>query len=65
MTANKPHLNMVQARNYLDELAPAIRAFNLALLIKEQNKRVVKAESKPKDLLKEVAHRQKKGQRRK
>lgn len=63
MTANRLHLDMVQARNYLDELAPAIEAFILDLLIKEQNKRAVKAESKSNSLSKEGADLQKKEQR--
>lgn len=41
----KHYLNMEQAKTYLNELAPAIEAYNLELNIKEQNKTVIKAES--------------------
>lgn len=57
---NMHHLDMTQAIGYLNELAPAIEAYNLELLIKEQNERVIKAESKYKDLSEETADLEKK-----
>jgi hypothetical protein len=47
---NLHFLNMEQAKNYLNDLAPAIEAYNLELVIKDQNKSVMKAESKFKSL---------------
>ena len=48
---NVHHLNMEQARVFLDELAPAIEAYNLELLIKHQNESIIKVESKFKTLM--------------
>jgi len=45
---NLNYLNMEQAKTYLNELAPAIEAYNLELLIKDQNESLIKAESKHK-----------------
>lgn len=47
---NVHHLNMEQAKTYLSELAPAIEAYNLELLIKHQNEAIIKGESKFKNL---------------
>jgi len=51
VTVKETHLNMEQAKDYLDQLVPAIEAYNLELQIKEQNDRVIKAESKYKNLV--------------
>ena len=51
VAAKETHLNMEQAKDYLDQLVPAIEAYNLELQIKEQNDMVVKAESKYKKLV--------------
>jgi hypothetical protein len=51
VTVKETHLNMEQAIDYLDQLVPAIEAYNLELQIKEQNDRVIKAESKYKNLV--------------
>ena len=58
--ANVHYLNMEQAKAYLNELVPAIEAYNLELLIKEQNEKVIKSESKYKDLSDEGADLEKK-----
>ena len=47
---NIVYLNMDEAKTYLNDLVPAIEAYNLELLIKEQNDAVIKAESKYKSL---------------
>jgi hypothetical protein len=47
---NVRYLNMEEAKAYLNELVPAIEAYNLELLIKDQNDAVIKAESKYKTL---------------
>ena len=47
---NVHHLNMEQAKTYLNELLPAIEAYNLELLIKHQNESIIKVESKFKNL---------------
>lgn len=39
------YLNMEQAKAYLNGLTPAIEAYNLELMIKEQNQVVIKSES--------------------
>jgi hypothetical protein len=44
------HLNMDQAKAYLNDLVPAIEAYNLELEIKNQNEAVAKSESKYKNL---------------
>ena len=44
------HLNMEQAKTYLNDLVPAIEAYNLELEIKAQNEAVAKSESKYKSL---------------
>ena len=47
---NVHHLNMEQAMTLLNDLAPAIEAYNLEQQIKGQNEAVTKAESKYKSL---------------
>lgn len=59
-TGNVHYLNMEQAKGYLNELAPAIEAYSLELLIKDQNEKVIKAESKYKDLSDETIDLEKK-----
>jgi hypothetical protein len=54
-TANQHHLNMNEAMTYLNELAPAIEAYNLELQIKDQNGDVTAAETKYKNLVNEGA----------
>ncbi|HYE54173.1 MAG TPA: hypothetical protein VD996_04990, partial [Chitinophagaceae bacterium] len=49
------YLNMDQAKLYLNELAPAIDAYNLELLIKDQNVSLTKAETRLKTLVTEGA----------
>lgn len=61
VTANKVHyLNMEQAKTYLNELVPAIEAYNLEMQIKDQNQAVIKAESKYKSLADDGADLEKK-----
>lgn len=43
---NVRNLQMDEAKTYLNELAPAIEAYQLELQIKEQNENVIKAEAK-------------------
>jgi hypothetical protein len=45
------YMNMEQAKSYLNELVPAIQAFDLELKIKEQNDLIIAAESKQKKLM--------------
>ena len=45
------YLNMNDAKNYLNDLAYAIDAYNLELTIKDQNDAVIKAETKYKNLV--------------
>jgi hypothetical protein len=45
------HLNMDEAKTYLNELVSTIEAYNLELQIKEQNKLVASSEAKQKNLL--------------
>lgn len=60
-TANNVHyLNMEQAKIYLNELIPAIEAYNLEVQIKDQNQAVIKAESKYKNLTDDGADLEKK-----
>jgi hypothetical protein len=47
---NLHYLNMEQAKIFLNDLAPAIEAYNLEQQIKDQNEAVIKAESKYKSL---------------
>ena len=54
-TDNTHHLNMEQAKVYLNELVPAIEAYNLELVIKDQNESLIKAESKLKALVNDAA----------
>ncbi len=54
------HLDMEQAKTYLNELVPAIEAYDLELQIKEQNEAVIKAESKYKSLVDDGADLEKK-----
>jgi hypothetical protein len=44
------HLDMEQAKTFLNDLAPAIEAYNLEQQIKNQNEAVIKAESRYKSL---------------
>jgi hypothetical protein len=61
VTANNLHyLNMEQAKAYLNELVPAIEAYNLEVQIKDQNQAVIKAESKYKSLADDGADLEKK-----
>lgn len=57
---NQHHLNMEEAMAYLNELAPAIEAYNLELLIKDQNSELATAESKYKNLTNEGSDLEKK-----
>ncbi|HYE53370.1 MAG TPA: hypothetical protein VD996_00950 [Chitinophagaceae bacterium] len=59
-TSNTHHLNMEQAKVYLNELVPAIDAYNLELVIKDQNETLTKAESKLKALVNDAADLQEK-----
>lgn len=58
--ANMHHLNMEQAKTYLNDLVPAIEAYNLELEIKNQNEAVAKSESKYKSLTNDGADLEKK-----
>lgn len=49
-TNNMHYLNMEEAKTYLNDLAPAIEAYNLELQIKDQNEAVIKEEAKYKKL---------------
>jgi hypothetical protein len=51
--SNLHHLDMVEAKNYLDELVTVIQSYNLEMQIKDQDKEVSKAESKYKSLVNE------------
>jgi chromosome segregation ATPase len=53
--ANQHHLNMDEAKAYLNDLTPAIEAYNLELQIKDQNAAVTAAETKYKNLTNEGA----------
>ncbi len=57
---NVHHLNMEQAKTYLNELLPAIEAYNLELLIKHQNESIIKGESKFKNLMDDASDLEKK-----
>lgn len=50
-TSNLHYLRMDDAKNYLNELASSISAYNLEQTIKDQNEAVIKAETKYKDLV--------------
>jgi hypothetical protein len=50
-TGNLHFLDMDAAKNYLNDLATAIDAYNLELTIKDQNDAVIKAETKYKSLV--------------
>lgn len=53
-TLNKTqYFDMEEAKTYLNELVPAIEAYNLELQIKDQNKGVISAENKYKSLANE------------
>lgn len=54
------HLNMEQAKTWLNELVPAIDAYNLEMRIKDQNEEVKKAESKFANLANDGADLEKK-----
>lgn len=60
MVSNVRYLNMEEAKTYLNELAPTIESYNLELLVKDQNERVIKAENKYKDLVQNQADLEKK-----
>lgn len=51
--SNLHYLGMNDAKNYLNDLALAIDAYNLELTIKDQNDAVIKAEAKYKSLINE------------
>jgi hypothetical protein len=51
--SNLHYLGMNDAKNYLNDLAVAIDAYNLELTIKDQNDAVIKAEAKYKNLTNE------------
>ncbi|HEY0677284.1 MAG TPA: hypothetical protein VGD17_03320 [Chitinophagaceae bacterium] len=53
--SNLNYMNMEEAKAYLNELAPAIEAYKLELVIKEQNESLIKAESKLKSLVNDEA----------
>jgi hypothetical protein len=57
---NLHYLNMEEAKNYLNDLAYAIDAYNLELTIKDQNDAVIKAEAKYKNLLNDAEELEKK-----
>lgn len=48
---NISHLNMDEAKAYLNELLPAFMAYDLEMMIKEQNKSLIDAESKLKSMV--------------
>jgi hypothetical protein len=50
-TGNFHYVNMDDAKNYLNDLASAIDAYNLELVIKEQNDVLIKAEARYKSLV--------------
>jgi hypothetical protein len=50
-TSNLHYLKMDDAKNYLNELASSISAYNLEQTIKDQNDAVIKAETKYKSLV--------------
>jgi hypothetical protein len=50
-TGNLHYLDMNDAKNYLNDVAAAIEAYNLELTIKDQNDAVTKAETKYKGLV--------------
>jgi hypothetical protein len=52
---NINYLNMEQAKTFLNDLGPAIEAYNLEQQIKDQNEAVIKAESQYKNLTDEGA----------
>ena len=54
-TDSMRYLKMEQAKEYLNELIPAIDAYNLELVIKDQNESLIKAESKLKSLINDGA----------
>ncbi len=52
-TSNLHFLSMEDGKNYLNDLATAIDAYNLELMIKEQNDAVIRSEAKYKSLANE------------
>ena len=54
------YMNMEQAKEFLDQLVPAIEAYNLEQQIKDQNESVTKAESRYKSLTDDGADLEKK-----
>jgi len=50
-TSNLHYLKMDDAKNYLNELASSISAYNLEQTIRDQNDSVIKAETKYKNLV--------------
>ena len=57
---NVHYLSMDEAKAYLNDLSPAIAAYNLEQVIKDQNDAVIKAESKYKSLVNEGEELEKK-----
>ncbi len=57
---NIHYLNMDDAKNYLNDLSQAIEAYNLELMIKDQNDVVIKAETKYKSLVNDADDLEKK-----
>ena len=49
-TSSQRHLDMEGAKTYLNELTPAILAYDLELMIKEQNAAIIRSETKLKEL---------------
>lgn len=50
-TTSQHHLNMEEAKAYLNELVPAIEAYALEQSIKDQNAAIIRAESRYKSLI--------------
>lgn len=61
-TANQHHLDMEEAKSYLDGLMPTIEAYNLELQIKDQNAAVTTAEARYKNLKNDGADLEKRKQ---
>lgn len=61
-TANQHHLDMEEAKSYLDGLTPTIEAYNLELQIKDQNGAVTAAETRYKNLKNDGADLEKRKQ---
>lgn len=59
-TANLHYLSMEDGKSYLNDLATAVDAYNLELMIKDQNDAVIKSEAKYKTLTNEGENLEKK-----